>query len=117
MANGVIGIFREEVDELTGRCSVSVREMQTREELENQFKSEHKNVKVYLDRMFTFECNGSRTEVETALRKLLVQAFGKYGPYEQWENYTVEEYSKFIDFMENLFQLTEKIMDIKKIES
>lgn len=113
MNSGVIGIFCEST-EIKGRCSVSVRVEQTKDELERKFKGEHPNVDIFLDKIFTFECKGSRTNIETILRDILVQSFGLYTQYENWDNYVVEDYDKFIVFIEKLFCLIESIVDVKE---
>lgn len=113
MSRGVIGIFCENT-ESKGRCSISVRVEQTRDDLEKKFRGEHPNVDVFLDKIFTFECNGNRTDIEVILRKILCQAFEKYNQYENWDNYMVEDYDKFISFIENLFHLIKNIVDVRE---
>ena len=115
MNSGVIGVFREST-ESKNRCSISVRAGQSRDELEKQFKKEHPNIDIFLDKIFTFECKDNRTDVETALRAVLVQAFGPYTQYKNWDNYVVEDYDKFIAFIGNVFQLTKNVITVQEIE-
>ena len=113
MSSGVIGIFCENT-ETKSRCSISVRVEQTRDELEKKFISEHPNVDIFLDKIFTFECKGNRSDIEVILRKVLCQTFGQYNQYKNWDNYLVEDYDKFISFIENLFHLIENIVDVRE---
>lgn len=115
MTHGVIGVFREK-NGLTSRCSVSVRKNQTRREFETQIKSEHKNVNIYLDKFFIFECQNNIDDVEKSLRKILIQSFGLYESYNGWENYTVENYEEFIEFIENLFNITKIIINVTEVK-
>lgn len=109
MRKGVIGIFCEK-SESSVRCSVSVRQEQTKNELEKQIKSEHPDIDISLDRMFTFDWEGELTDVEVLLRKILSQAFGMYKQYEHWDSYLVESTDKFIEFIENVLTLSRKLL-------
>lgn len=114
MSSGIVGIFCENT-EPKGRCSISVRVEQTRDELERKFRNEHPNVDIYLDKAFIFKCKGNRTNVETILRAILVQSFGEYTQYENWDNYMVDDYDKFIAFIENVFLLIANIFDVVEV--
>lgn len=112
MGKGIIGIFS------TGKLgenkySVSVRKDLTKEELESQFKSEHKNADIFLLKAYSFECKCQISEIEKILRKLLVQKFGHYQPENHWEFYSNSEANEFVDYIENLIKFSK---DISKIE-
>lgn len=113
MSRGVIGIFCEST-EAKSRCSVSVRIEQTRDGLEKIFREEHPNIDVFLDKIFIFECKSDRTNIEVILRKILCQTFGTYNQYKNWDNYIIEDYDKFISFIDNLFQLLNNIVDVRE---
>lgn len=114
MEKGIIGIFS------TGKLgenkySVSVRKDQTKEELESQFKSEHKNADVFLLKAYFFECNAEISEIEKILRKLLVQKFGPYQPENHWEFYSNSEGNEFIDFIDKILNLSQNITNIREL--
>ena len=112
MGKGIIGIFSTgKLDE--NKYSVSVRKDQTKEELESQFKSEHKNADVFLLKAYSFKSNDNISDVERTLRKLLVQKFGPYQPENHWEFYSNSEADEFIDYIENFIKFSK---DISKIE-
>lgn len=114
MEKGIIGIFSTgKLDE--NKYSVSVRKYQTKEELESQFKSEHKNADVFLLKAYSFDCNGQISEIEKILRKLLVQKFGPYQPENHWEFYSNSEANEFIEFIENFLSLPENKIEFSNL--
>ena len=117
MEKGFIAIFREKTK--SGRYSVSVRQVQTKEQLESQFKNEHKNTDIELVKAFSFECENCITDIETTLRKLLIKGFGKYTPKNNWECYLCSELNgndiDFVCFIDNLVKMISEISKIKNI--
>lgn len=114
MEKGIIGIF------CTGKLgenkySVSVRKGQTKEELESQFKSEHKNADVFLLKAYSFECNGQISKIEKTLREILVQKFGPYQPENHWEFYLNSEGNEFIDFIDKILNLSQNTTNIREL--
>ena len=114
MEKGIIGIF------CTGKLgenkySVSVRKGQTEEELESQFKSEHKNADVFLLKAYSFECNGQISKIEKTLREILVQKFGPYQPENHWEFYLNSEGNEFIDFIDKILNLSQNTTNIREL--
>lgn len=111
MGKGIIGIFSTgKLDE--NKYSVSVRKDQTKEELEAQFKSEHKNADVFLIKAYSFECcNVEISKIEKTLRKLLVKTFGPYRLEDHWEFYSNSEANEFIEYIENFLNSSEDIIN------
>lgn len=114
MSRGIIGIFREGAGSNV-RCSVSVRTMQTKDFLKRQFKNEHPNIDFSLDKMLTFEYKGNPVDIETTLRKILSQMFKMDSQYKNWENYMVQDYDKFIAFIDSLFLLVDNIINVREV--
>ena len=109
MGKGIIGIFSTgKLDE--NKYSVSVRKDQTNEELEAQFKSEHKNADVFLLKAYSFECNAEISKIEKTLRKLLVKTFGPYRLEDHWEFYSNSEANEFIEYIENFLNSSTNII-------
>lgn len=114
MGNGIIGIFSTgKLDE--NKYSVSVRKDQTKEELESQFKSEHKNADVFLLKAYSFKSNDNISDVEKTLRKLLVQKFGPYQPENHWEFYSNSEANEFVNFIVMILNLSQNTTDIREL--
>ncbi len=113
---GVIGVFVGEVKGET-KCSVSVRAEQSREELEEQVRREHRGLNISLRRMYAFSCKGNVVDIETGLRKILCQKFGPYTPpHDGWEGYTVENVGEFMEFIKTIVCLVNSIIVVREIQ-
>ena len=112
---GVIGVFVGEENGKT-KCSVSVRAEQSREELEEQVRREHRGLNISLRKMYVFSCQGNVVDVEKSLRKMLCQKFELYNSGDSgWEGYTVDA-DTFMEFIKTIVCLINSITVVQEIQ-